>query len=92
MLNPPTPEGECRSPASAAARPATTASHGDTTQRAYGWIAAAAPISKLAGVAETEMTDIATEIEMQAGIETETMIETGTETAAETETMAVCRS
>src|SRR4030088_2516669 len=85
----PTPEGECRSPASEAALPAITASRGDITQRAYGWIAAAAPIFKLAGVAETEMTEIATEIEteMQAGIETE-MIETGTETAAETATTA----
>jgi hypothetical protein len=43
----------------------------------------AAPISKLAGAAETEMADIAT------GIETEIMTETETETATGTETMAV---
>jgi hypothetical protein len=46
----------------------------------------------LAGVAEMEITDIATEIETEMqGIETAMMIETGTETTAETGTMAVVR-
>src|SRR5258708_33772686 len=78
----PTREGECSSLSSAAALHATTASRGDITQRAYGWIVGAAPISKLAGAAETEVADIA------IGIETEIMTEPGTETATRTETMA----